>query len=382
MVTVSVNLVYKTNKKQVNLEIEKTVSQVVTLAINTLKIQAKEVEAFYKDKKLDLNLKLNKIIDVKQKEQVSIIFKDKENEALKTNFLKINNEKQTNHESIANTLKLKITNFPKFADIYALIEEDLKKLSKDKYSEEEKNDKTIIINFSKENDGYKIYDKLQKFKASKASNSKISIMIYLGRSNLKNYVYPTSPKSNVNESYKYNASSNRPNKQLDISSITCLNNSVSTIGKKQNKSLSKQLDSSKMFNTKSQISTISQSTSITKKNVLSHLEFKNFDHNTIKYRDILRNKQQEILDVIHPSLNRITVPYISEEEKRLYEYTKDKQKWIDKKGFKLATSLFAARKLHVISNYVGASSSEPPVNYSFRQVDKKKWVSKKGFKVC
>ena len=28
------------------------------------------------------------------------------------------------------------------------------------------------------------------------------------------------------------------------------------------------------------------------------------------------------------------------------------------------------------------SPSEPPVNYSFRQVDKKKWVSKKGFKVC
>jgi hypothetical protein len=382
MAAISVNLVYKTNQKQVNIELEKTIGQIITLAITTFKISTKEVEAYSKDKKLDVNTKLNKIIDAKQKEQMKIVFKEKENEALKTKFSKINNEKQVNNEGTNNTLKLKVTNIPKLADIYSIIEEDLNKLSKEKYSVEEKNEKLIIINFSKEDDGYKIYDKLQKFKASKPSNSKINIMIYLGRSNLKNYVYPVSPKNNVNESYKYNSSSNRPtNKQLDISSITILNNSISTNGK-QNKSLVKQLDSSKMFNTKSQISTISHSTSITKKNVLSHIEFKNFDHNTIKYRDILRNKQQEILDVIHPSLNRITVPYQSEEDKRLYEYSKDKQKWMDKKGFKLATSLFAARKLPVISNYVGASPSEPPVNYSFREIDKKRWVSKKGFRVC
>jgi hypothetical protein len=66
------------------------------------------------------------------------------------------------------------------------------------------------------------------------------------------------------------------------------------------------------------------------------------------------------------------------EEKRRHEAFLDKQNWINKEGFIVSVGKYSM-KIKDISNYVGMTPSEPPVNYKYRIVNKKKWITPKGF---
>lgn len=99
-------------------------------------------------------------------------------------------------------------------------------------------------------------------------------------------------------------------------------------------------------------------------------------------REIFFAKQQEILDEIKPIFNRIGSPYISQEEMRKLEYFHNKQRWVSKNNFNLATNKAFINKLPEIKNFVMATPSQPPVLHNFRDVKKNKWIDKKkGFKL-
>jgi len=78
---------------------------------------------------------------------------------------------------------------------------------------------------------------------------------------------------------------------------------------------------------------------------------------------------------------RNSSPYVQPERMYFIEMLKNKEKWIDKNGFKkikLATDDME-RKLE-IPNYVRQSPSNVnPTSYLFRQVDKSKFVGKGDF---
>ena len=97
-----------------------------------------------------------------------------------------------------------------------------------------------------------------------------------------------------------------------------------------------------------------------------------------KRKEIVLNEQQNIINIINPKLNRISAPYLSEEERRNLEFLLMKERWIDKKGFKLVPG----KKLPEIKNYVGATANRPVCLHEFRSNSKEKWIDKKGFRVA
>lgn len=115
-----------------------------------------------------------------------------------------------------------------------------------------------------------------------------------------------------------------------------------------------------------------------KKNQILHLDYSITKHDPLIINQITSEKQQEILDCIHPGFNRITVPYISNEEKFLLDKLKDKKKWVSKKGF----NQFMNYKLPIIENYVNKAPSPPPCLHLFRVENKNKWIIKEGFRVA
>jgi hypothetical protein len=77
-------------------------------------------------------------------------------------------------------------------------------------------------------------------------------------------------------------------------------------------------------------------------------------------------------------LRNASCRYMNYEEKRRHEAFLDKQNWINKEGFIVSVGKYSM-KIKDISNYVGMTPSEPPVNYKYRIVNKKKWITPKGF---
>ena len=63
-------------------------------------------------------------------------------------------------------------------------------------------------------------------------------------------------------------------------------------------------------------------------------------------------------------------PYLSEEDKKNYEYKENKQKWISKDFVK-----YTSNKYEFIPNYVNLDEfKNSPLNHKFRDINKKKWV--------
>ncbi len=385
MSNVNVVFIYKNNQKQESVDKEKTIQQVISIISSSLNIP-KEYEAYNKDKKLINDKKIKDLIstnsNTKSKEVFTITIKDKEeksrssNKSIKENKDNVNksvNNEANNQQDNLNRIKLKIVNTKALGEVSSLIESELSKLPSSSFSIASKDDKSYIINFSKEVDGYKLYEKIQQVKSNNLNFANLNVLVYLGKAQSKDYRYPALPKDNINNSYR--ASEKKNKSEFNTINNSSLNNSVITRNDKM-KGLNNSTTNSSSL---SQFNNISH---ILKKNPLLHIDYSIVHHDIVKYREVKLKKQQEMLNIISPSLNRISAPYMSAEEKRLYYENKDKVNWIDKKGFNSQTSLFAARKLPFIKNYVGASPSNPPVLYKFRSVEKKRWIGKSGFKVC
>ena len=120
---------------------------------------------------------------------------------------------------------------------------------------------------------------------------------------------------------------------------------------------------------------------------------KNRDNANNKSNLVTIDKEYEILNkklsnfLINKDLNkyysnqyyiRNASPYISEEEKHILDYFRNKQKWIDKRGFISSVGHYSM-KYNMINNYVGKDPSENPLNHNFRIINKKKWITEKGF---
>ena len=117
--------------------------------------------------------------------------------------------------------------------------------------------------------------------------------------------------------------------------------------------------------------------SFLKKNLISSLKLPSAI-GLAKRKEIIYNEQQNIINHINPKLNRISTPYLSEDERRNLEYLQIKERWVDKKGFKLVPG----KKLPEIKNYVGATPNKPVCLHDFRSNSKDKWIDKKGFRVA
>ena len=70
-------------------------------------------------------------------------------------------------------------------------------------------------------------------------------------------------------------------------------------------------------------------------------------------------------------------PFMSGEEKYIREKYLDKKNWINKQGFIIYSKINS--KENYIPNYVGATPSESPLLFNFRNVSKNKWINPKGF---
>lgn len=77
---------------------------------------------------------------------------------------------------------------------------------------------------------------------------------------------------------------------------------------------------------------------------------------------------------------RNSSPYVQQERIHYLELLKNKEKWIDKKGFQFHLGTVELEKKLEIPNYVRQSPSKYNPNlYQFRELDKKKFVGKGDF---
>ena len=81
---------------------------------------------------------------------------------------------------------------------------------------------------------------------------------------------------------------------------------------------------------------------------------------------------------INQNYLRNSGPYITYEEMRRKQEREDRKKWVDPFGFISSVNKYS-KEDHFIPNYVSLSPSNPPINYSFRDIKKIKWISEQGF---
>ena len=98
-------------------------------------------------------------------------------------------------------------------------------------------------------------------------------------------------------------------------------------------------------------------------------------------KELQLSKQQNVLNKISPTISNISCPYMDDDERKRLEVFHNKEKWLDKKGFYLATQRNDNFVEH-LPKVITASPSKPPILHKFRDTKKDKWVDKKGFKVC
>ena len=70
-------------------------------------------------------------------------------------------------------------------------------------------------------------------------------------------------------------------------------------------------------------------------------------------------------------------PYLNNEQKYQREKYLDKKNWLNKQGFIIYAK--DKSKENFIPNYVGATPSESPLLFNFRNISKNKWINPKGF---
>jgi hypothetical protein len=76
---------------------------------------------------------------------------------------------------------------------------------------------------------------------------------------------------------------------------------------------------------------------------------------------------------------RNSTPYIPKHKVIYEEYLKNKERWINKKGFSTNVAKLDLEKKSVIPNYVFVTPAKIPLQkYQFRDVHKEKWVDKKN----
>ena len=80
------------------------------------------------------------------------------------------------------------------------------------------------------------------------------------------------------------------------------------------------------------------------------------------------------------SINSIE-PYVEEHTREYKERINNKKKWIDKKGFNNSVGKASLNNSNFIKNYVRITPSLPPLLYQFRKPEKEKWINKSGFKI-
>lgn len=390
------SIIFVCNKQEKSISYNATSTlQVVKLEVaKQFKIDLKLYELFLKESKIEKDSLLLKDIiggasgskielrEKSKKEEIPVIKESKDNKSntkkeKEQSILQINTSFETENKPMQrgrleiNKVKLKLTEFHNLNDIIEIVDSLLAQIKINKENlKKGVSLSQITLEFECVDDGHKMYKGLQAAKSNDKRFNSLKVVLFLGKSFVKDYHYPSQPKNYLKGLKEVDAQTNST-KSGDEKVNFHTNSSLS-------KSF-KQIPSS--INTKMKLS--AGSTSMTKQNVIKHLNYyEEAKHDPVKMRELIINKQQKLLNQIHPSLVRISTPYISEEEKRLYEENKSKEKWVDKRGFKQATSLYAARKLPVIPNYVNASPSLPPILHNFREIKKDHWVRKSGFLVC
>lgn len=192
--------------------------------------------------------------------------------------------------------------------------------------------------------------------------------------------------SNSNSKNKINNNSNEKKGNYLLNNYKNYYDSVRLIYNKSNKNKSNNNGSLEGSLTKRNHKVLNNDTSYTeiiRDNLVSQLDLPiEVKRNVNMSKEILLLKQQEVLNLIKPTINRISSPYFTEEDLRHLDSYHNKEKWIDSKGFSLATSNNYISKLPLIKNFVMASPSNPPVLHKFRDVKKEKWINRQGFFVC
>ena len=100
--------------------------------------------------------------------------------------------------------------------------------------------------------------------------------------------------------------------------------------------------------------------------------------NHIIHKSENKNKNKSSIRLKHNNYKgEFKYPYLSNEQKYRRDKYLDKKNWINKQGFIIYSKVNS--KENFIPNYVGATPSESPLLFNFRNVSKNKWINPKGF---
>lgn len=293
------------------------------------------------------------------------------------------------------TTKLKIRNYPSRTEILSLLEKVFLsyQISPDEYSLEQHSD-CVTVSFNSMDSSKSIYNYLNDLKNSNSLYFNLKVLLFFGpdveqeyKANRQNK-FRDSNESEVDKNAKYKANSLSSTRTYTKKSFP------SAVHMNIRKEILKEESNSSQSNTKPRkfniikhkekdtlrydFKNLSKSM---KKNLIRTLDFSSAntqDLSPVKRKLYMLSKQQSLLDKITPDLNRISAPYLSDNEKELIEESNKKEKWIINRNF-FPVGNATNHKSHYIPNYVIATPSEPPSNYRFRDVKKDKWLGKRNF---
>lgn len=376
----NINLTISLNSKEKSFSLEgkSTINEIKSKAAREFKISPDNLDIKFKGKNITNDKATLKEVVGQNTKDVKITLEEKPN----SNNNKSSKTNQASSEPKKNVIKtvqqsatVKVENYVSRNDLITIVESHLLslKLAKDKDFTSTIAPQHTAFNIKSVDSAHSLYQHLVLLKSRNPVYQNIKCNLYLGTSKttIKEYEYPAVPKNNINNSY------NPQNILLKRDKVKQEKTEVEKFEMSFSRSHKQVLGSNKNKTSSTNMSALSES-SILKHNIFLGMKIpQSLISNAPRKKEFLLLKQQEKLDVINPQLNRISSPYMSMEEKRLYEEGLSKEKWVSPVCFKKCS----ARKIPMIPNYVNATPSKPPVLYSFREVKKDQWMNKKGFKI-
>ena len=317
---------YQDNEYQLLVNYSSTVSKLIKIIMTYFKLNTSNLEIFYK------NIKLEK----DDTRSISLLFDKDPKPSLyifnsKTDILP-NTKKQTFLTLFTNISKLKF---------YEIVEKffEYKKIRND--AEIENNIKGMyIITFSKASlcsEFKEFYDNYLRLDNLEYHNNETDGIVKIKSVRKNKLILPIIRNNNNNNTLKIKSEITKDDKFHDVK---------------------KYLNKVKLNNSKSDM--ISEKCIRNRKYLIHKSQNKNSMR--LKYNNYK---------------GEFNYPYLSNEQKYQREKYLDKKNWINKQGFIIYSKINS--KENYIPNYVGATPSESPLLFNFRNVSKNKWINPKGF---
>lgn len=256
--------------------------------------------------------------------------------------------------------KVSITSFPSRTEVFMLIDKFLEtnNLSKQYFSENKDNE--IIVKFDDTSIAFDFIKYINQIKSQSHLYSKIKTSMFLDIDRKNNNCISNGIE--VNNHFSNNSNSN-------INFIDNTNNS----SKVENTSNFNVLNNKKEFCFQNEHNNKSNKNDLRKK-LINHQQYNSHNNNSSIYNHIHYTFDR------NPAYIRLHSPYKPQYQLEFEDYKKNKEKWMNKKGF--INHIHNVDKENYIKNFVNVSQYLGSyLNHNFREQNKHKWVIKKDFEL-